>query len=127
MNAELARALRLWKMKTLYNRPQDWVYASPAKNGSQPYWPNSIFRVYIKPAAEKTGLKKRIGWQTFRRTFGTILNANGENPKVIQELLRHANLKITMDTYVQAVSDDKRNAQSKVVKMLLPGIRKAVS
>ena len=57
-------------------------------------------------------------------TFGTILNANGENPKVIQELLRHANLKVTMDTYVQAVSDEKRKAQSKVVKMLLPGIRK---
>jgi len=33
-------------------------------------------------------------------------------------LLRHANLKVTMDTYVQAVSDEKR------VKMLLAGIRK---
>ena len=66
----------------------------------------------------------RVGWHTFRHTFGTILNANGENPKVIQELLRHANLKVTMDTYVQAVSDEKRNAQSKVVKMLLPGVRK---
>jgi hypothetical protein len=38
--------------------------------------------------------------------------------------LRHAHLKVTMDTYVQAV-DEKRKAQSKVVKMLLPGIRKA--
>jgi integrase len=111
-------------MKTTYNRPDDWVYASTKMNGTQPYWPNSIFRVYIKPAAKKIGLTKRIGWHTFRHTFGTILNANGENPKVIQELLRHANLKVTMDTYVQAVSDEKRNAQSKVVKMLLPGIRK---
>jgi integrase len=67
---------------------------------------------------------KRNGWHTFRHTFNTILNANGENPKVIQELLRHANLKVTMDTYVQAVSDEKRKAQSKVVEMLLPGIRK---
>ncbi len=68
----------------------------------------------------------RIGWHTFRHTFGTILNANGENPKVIQELLRHSNLKVTMDTYVQAVTDEKRKEQSKVVKMLLPGIRRAV-
>ncbi len=124
LNTELAKSLRLWKMKTTYNRPDDWVYASPAMNGTQPYWPNSIFRVYIKPAAKKIGLTKRIGWHTFRHTFGTILNANGENPKVIQELLRHANLKVTMDTYVQAVSDEKRKAQSKVVKMLLPGIPK---
>jgi integrase len=36
------------------------------------------------------------------------MNANGENPKVIQELQRHANLKVTMDTYVHAVSDEKR-------------------
>ena len=52
------------------------------------------------------------------------LECHEENPKVIQELLRHATLKVTMDTYVQAVSDEKRKAQSKVVKMLLPGIRK---
>jgi len=31
-----------------------------------------------------------------------------------------------MDTYVQAVSDKKRNAQGKVLEMLLPGIRRAV-
>lgn len=125
LNKELARALRLWKMKTIYNRPDDWVYASLPMNGTQPYWPNSIYRVYIKRAAKAVGLKKRIGWHTFRHSFGTILNANGENPKVIQELLRHATLKVTMDTYVQAVSDEKRKAQTKVVEMLLPGIKKA--
>jgi integrase len=126
MNSELAKALRLWKMKTIYNRPSDWVYASPAKKGTQPYWPKSIYRVYIKRAADKIGLRKRIGWHTFRHTFGTILNANGENPKVIQELMRHANLKVTMDTYVQAVTDEKREAQNKLVKMILPGIQRAV-
>lgn len=125
LTKELARALRLWKMKTIYNRPDDWVYASLPMNGTQPYWPNSIYRVYIKRAAKAVGLKKRIGWHTFRHSFGTILNANGENPKVIQELLRHATLKVTMDTYVQAVSDEKRKAQTKVVEMLLPGIKKA--
>ena len=29
-----------------------------------------------------------------------------------------------MDTYVQAMSDEKRKAQSKVVKVLLAGVRK---
>jgi integrase len=124
MDAELANSLWLWKQETPYNAPSDWVYASPPKNGRQPYWPNSIYRVYIKRAAERIGLKKQIGWHTFRRTFGTILNANGENPKVIQELLRHANLRVTMDTYVQAVSDEKREAQSRVVRLLSPGLGK---
>ena len=101
-------------MKTTYNRPDDWVYASTKMNGTQPYWPNSIFRVYIKPAAKKIGLTKRIGWHTFRHTFGTILNANGENPKVIQELLRHANLKSRWThTFKQLVMRNaKRRARS---------------
>lgn len=33
-------------------------------------------------------------------------------------------LKVTMDTYVQAVSDEKCKAQSKVVEMSVPGIRR---
>jgi hypothetical protein len=32
----------------------------------------------------------------------------------------------TMDTYVQAVTDEKREAQNKLVKMILPGIQRAV-
>lgn len=55
LNSELAKALRLWKMKTIYNRRSDWVCASPAKNGTQPYWPTPIYRVYMKRAADKIG------------------------------------------------------------------------
>jgi len=42
--------------------------------------------------------------------------------KVVQELLRHANSRITLDLYAQAGMPEKRLAQSKVVKMVLkPG------
>jgi len=36
---------------------------------------------------------------------------------VVQELLRHASLKVTTDVYMQAVSPQKRKAQRKLVKM----------
>ena len=64
--------------------------------------------------------------KTLRFKISTDRNLvdHGENPNVIQELLRHANLQVTMDTYVQAVSDENRKPQSKIVRMLLPGIRK---
>ncbi len=39
--------------------------------------------------------------------------------KVQQELLRHANVQ-TMNVYTQAVSDQKRAANSKMVEMVLP-------
>ncbi len=37
---------------------------------------------------------KHISWHTFRRTFSTLLKANGEDIKTVQELLRHANSRI---------------------------------
>jgi integrase len=66
------------------------------------------------------GITKRIGWHTFRHSYGTLLNGNGENLKVVQESLRHANSRITMDTYIQAMTPQKRQAQGKVVGMILP-------
>ena len=47
-----------------------------------------------------------------------LANANGEDVKVVQELLRHGSARITMDVYAQAVTPAKRMAQGKVVAML---------
>ena len=100
----------------------DWVFASPTMKGKQPYWPDNLMKRYIKPAAKKAGIHKNIGWHTFRHTFGTLLKANGEDVKTVQELLRHANSKITLDVYTQAVNSHKRAAQSKVVQMIVPNV-----
>jgi integrase len=51
-----------------------------------------------------------------------LLKANGEDAKTVQELLRHANSRITLDVYTQALSTNKRAAQSKVVKMMVPDL-----
>jgi site-specific recombinase XerD len=65
---------------------------------------------HVRPAAAKAGVKKHIGWQTFRHSIGTLLNTNGENIKTIQELLRHANSRITLEYYVQGDIEVKRRA-----------------
>jgi integrase len=59
---------------------------------------------------------------TFRHSFGTLLKANGEDAKTVPELLRHANSRITLDVYTQAVTSNKRAAQSKVVKMMVSSV-----
>jgi integrase len=48
------------------------------------------------------------------------MKAIGEDIKTIPELLRHSNYKVTADVYTQAVTPAKREAQSKVVRMILP-------
>jgi len=63
-------------------------------------------------AVQRAKVKKQVSYHTFRHNFGMLLNANGENPKVVQELLRHASLKVTTDVYMQAVGPQKREAQT---------------
>jgi integrase len=74
---------------------------------------------YGRPALKRAEITKHVSHHTFRHTFGTLPNANGENPKVVQELLRHASMKVTTDVYMQAVSPQKREAQSKLVRMVM--------
>ncbi|HEX4427428.1 MAG TPA: hypothetical protein VH079_18650 [Terriglobales bacterium] len=53
--------------------------------------------------------------------YSTMLRSSGTDIKVQQELLRHANIQTTLNTYTQAVSDQKRVANSKVVEMVITG------
>jgi integrase len=48
-----------------------------------------------------------------------LLKANGEDVKVVQESLRHANCRITLDVYTQGLMPTKRRAQGSVIKSLL--------
>jgi integrase len=81
-------------------------------------WPDAILADYVRPLARKLGIQKRIGWHTFRRTFSTLLLANREDVKVVQELMRHSNPNITLQLYAQAVPQNLRKAQGKVVEMV---------
>ena len=74
-------------------------------------------RKTIRPTAIRLGITKRIGWHTFRHTYSTLLRATSADIKVMQELLRHASSRVTMDTYTQAVTVQKRKAQSVVVQL----------
>jgi site-specific recombinase XerD len=74
----------------------------------------------IRPAALRTGITRTIGWHTFRHTYSTMLIANGENVKVVQELMRHANSRTTLEVYTQARFRAKREAQQRLVELILP-------
>jgi integrase len=58
----------------------------------------------------------------FRHTYSTLLRSVGVDVKVQQELLRHADIQTTLNVYTQAVSEAKRDANSKVVRMVLPNV-----
>src|ERR1039457_5631407 len=104
-----------------------WRYRASVLNqwievnsSGQPYWPTAGMEDHVRPAAKRAGITKRIGWHTLRHTFGTLINSQGADVATTKELMRHANVSITMDRYVQAVGEQKRQAQHSVVGLLAP-------
>ena len=123
MDGCTAQLLQSWFQATPYRNPEDWVFASNSsrageKRGKQPLWLQTIMRYHIQPVVERLGITKRVSWHTFRRTFATLLKANGEDIKVVQELMRHGSTRVTLDIYAQAQMPAKRAAQQKVVEMV---------
>jgi integrase len=118
MDRLLAEKLREHKKKfTSFDNCEAWVFANPETG--RPYWPGRIQENWLVPAAQKAGLG-RIGWHTFRHSHSTLLHALGVDLKVQQELLRHADIRTTMNIYTQAVPTALREANSKVVRLVLP-------
>lgn len=114
----LAEKLRQHKTTlTPLAKSDDWVFANPETG--KPYWPGRIQENWLVPAAVKAGIG-RIGWHTFRHSHSTLLHALGVDLKVQQELLRHADVRTTMNIYTQAVPSALREANSKVVRLVLP-------
>jgi integrase len=122
LDSRLAEALKAWRGHTKYSQANDWVFASPAARGQRPYWGQCLMRTIIRPAAANIGITQHIGWHTFRHTYSSLLRANKADIKVTQELLRHASSRVTLDTYTQAVTVQKRRAQSSVVRLLQASI-----
>jgi hypothetical protein len=92
--------------------------AGTATNGR--YTPQSLSRImqhHIKPAASEAGIEIK-GWHTLRHSYTTLLWQNNGDLKVVQGLLRHNSIKVTMDIYDEAMSDEKQMAHRKVLRLV---------
>jgi site-specific recombinase XerD len=90
------------------------VFASPSTSGRSPYWFDSALSRHLRPAALRAKITKWIGWHTFRRSLATVLTSKKETVKVVQELMRHADPRITLELYAQGEESSKHAAQEHV-------------
>ncbi len=109
--------LRAWRREAPYAQNSDYVFASPKMKGMQPYWMSRIMHHHIKPAATKAGIAIK-GWHTLRHSYTTLLRQNNDDPKVVQALLPHNSIKVTMGVYDEAMSDEKQVAHRKVLRLV---------
>lgn len=108
-----------WRRESCYTEEDDWVFASEKVRGKMPPWADTLLDRHLQPAAIRAGITKWVGFHTFRHTYSTLLQANEDDVKVVQELMRHANVTTTMNVYTQAITSKKRQAQSRVVDVLM--------
>jgi integrase len=119
LDPALAEVLLTWQRTTPFKKPEDWIFASPFAAGTKPYQPWRVQQRHIGPMAVRCGID-RIGWHTFRHTFRSLLDETGAPIKVQQELMRHADIRTTMNIYGKAMEESKREAHHKVVSLVLP-------
>jgi len=60
MDSALARALLDWRARCRHNLDGDYLSAGPEKHCKQPYWPDSLLRRVIRPAAFRANIRKQI-------------------------------------------------------------------
>jgi integrase len=110
LDPTLAEILLNWQRKSQFPEDSDWVFASPQRAGELPLRSCRMLARQIKPAAAAAQIGTEIGWHTFRHTYSSMLRQLRVDVKVQQELLRHADIRTTMNVYTQAVSEQKRSA-----------------
>ena len=120
----LAAHLLNWRRETPYSKEEDLVFPSFKLKGTKPPRANMLLSDHLRPAAMKVGVvapPRAFGFHTFRRTLASVLVANNYDPKLVQELLRHSNIKTTLDVYAQAITPAKLEAQGAFLNQLLKG------
>ena len=66
----------------------------------------SGFRTVYNKFLKKYGLEQyNLNLHKYRHTFATMLLEDGVNPKVVQKLLGHKTIQITLDTYSHVLSE----------------------
>jgi integrase len=86
---EKARLGSLWKENGLVFRS---VTGTPLRR-------NNLVRRSFKPLLEKAGLPHTVRFHDLRHTAASLLFLKGTHPKIVQELLGHATIAVTLDTY----------------------------
>lgn len=118
LDPDFATELLNWQLQCPPSK-DGWIFPSPVTG--RPYEPGTIQYNYIRKAGQKLGLPN-VGWHTFRHTYRSFLDATGAPVGVQQKLMRHAQVSTTMNIYGGALMDAKRDANTRVARMVMKGV-----
>jgi len=117
IDSELLDVFKVCKQSSDYGADSNWVFASPTQLGRLPWSYPHVWRKF-QDAASAAGIGK-LATHTMRHTYRSWLDAVGTAVAVQQKLMRHADIRTTMNTYGDVVTDEMAEAGSKVAEMAL--------
>jgi integrase len=112
------RSVRLIKeaVRLLVERPIEGEWLFPTRVGIPISCHNLIDRSW-KPLLKKAGLSD-TRFHDLRHTCATLLLTKGVHPKIVQEMLGHSSITITLDLYSHVLPDMQREAVSAMEDLL---------
>lgn len=94
---------------------QNLVFANPTGGPLDPSWQTAVFKEALKDA----GLPD-VRFHDWRHTAATLLLAADTHPKVVSELLGHATITLTLDTYSHLIPAMHEQAATTMDALLIP-------
>jgi integrase len=121
LQASAVEALRRHRTAQLEHRllmgaayeDQGYVFTTPV---GRPLHPNTV-ALHFSRLAARAGVPS-LRFHDLRHTSATLMLANGEHPKKVQERLGHANISITLDRYSHVTMDMQREAADRLDALL---------
>jgi integrase len=112
-------ALKEYRKTLKEGAAADTAYIFAGERRGAPLNLANLARRVIMPAFTSSKIPW-LGWHAFRRSTGSLLFELGVEPKVIQQILRHADIRTTMNIYVKLDTATARKAMKELGDNLLP-------
>lgn len=110
--------LKSWRQTTQFSGDSDWVFASPVQLGRLPVSYPWVWKTF-QGAGIRAGIGK-LGTHSLRHSYRSWLDAVGTAIAVQQKLMRHSDIRTTLNVYGDVVTDEMAQAHSKVVRLAIP-------
>jgi integrase len=117
LDSSLIDVLKAWKQTSKFSASSDWMFASPSQLGRLPWSYDQVWRVY-KKAASSAGIGA-LGTHSLRHTYRSLLDSVGTPLAVQQKLMRHTDIRTTMNVYGDVITNQESEALAKIARLAL--------
>ena len=117
LDPSLIDVLKTWKQISKFSAASDWMFASPSQLGRLPWSYDQVWRVY-KKAASAAGIGA-LGTHSLRHTYRSLLDSVGTPLAVQQKLMRHTDIRTTMNVYGDVITNQESEALAKIARLAL--------